>query len=80
MTEGTVKLFSVIGLDCSDMTFCFGVIDNGSAFCIKKKCNIRTHTSVKMSFAGQDSSCVFIRRNIPGSVFSEPKLNLSKIR
>ena len=32
-----------------------------------------------MSFAGDDDSFVFIRRNIPGSVFSQPKLSSSKI-
>ena len=39
VTEGIVppgKLFSVIGIDCSDVLYCFGVIGNGSAFCIKK--------------------------------------------
>ena len=78
MTEGTVKLFSVIDIDCSDPTYCFGVIGNGSAFCIKKKCSVKTHLNVKMSFAGCDESVVFIRRNIPGSVFTKPKLSRSK--
>ena len=32
-----------------------------------------------MSFAGSHDSFVFIRRNIPGSVFSEPKLLSSKL-
>jgi hypothetical protein len=77
MTEGTVpaKLFSDIDIDCSDTSFCFDVIGNGSAFCIKKNCPVKTHASVKMSFAGLDKSFVFIRRNIPGSVFSEPKMS-----
>ena len=79
MTEGTVKFFSVIDIDCSDPTYCFGVIGNGSAFCIKKKCAVKTHLNAKMSFAGCDESFVFIRRNIPGSVFTEPKLSRSKI-
>ena len=32
-----------------------------------------------MSFAGNDESFVFVRRNIPGSVFSQPKLASDKI-
>ena len=81
MIEGTApaKLFSVIYIDCSDTSYCFGVIGNGSAFCIKKNCSVQTHTSVKMLFTGLERSFVFIRRNIPGSVFSEPKLSTSKI-
>jgi hypothetical protein len=83
MTEGTVppKLFSVIGIDCSDLSYCFGVIGNhGVAFCIKKNCPaVKSHASIKMSFVGIDESYVFIRRNIPGSVFSEPKLSTDKI-
>ena len=79
--EGTVpvKLFSVLDIDCSDMTYCFGIINNGSSFCIKRNCSTKIHETVKMSFAGKDVSFVFIRRNIPGSVFSEPKLLTSKI-
>ena len=61
------------------MTYCFGIINNGSSFCIKRNCSTKIHETVKMSFAGKDVSFVFIRRNIPGSVFSEPKLLTSKI-
>jgi hypothetical protein len=46
-TEGTGKLFSVIDIDCSDSTYCFGVIGNGSAFCIKKRCTVKTHATCK---------------------------------
>ena len=74
-----LKLCSVVDIDCSDMTYCFGIIKNGSAFCIKKGRTTRTHASNKMSFAGCTDSFVFIRRNIPGSVFSDPKLLSSKI-
>ena len=73
-----MKAFSVICIDCSDVTYCFGVIKNGSAFCIKKNCSIKSHATAKMTFAGDDDSFVFIRRNIPGSVFSQPKLSSSK--
>ena len=38
-----------------------------------------THASAKMSFAGLNKLFVFIRRNIPGSVFTEPKVSSSKI-
>ena len=75
----TFQLFSVLDIDCSDMTYCFGVIGNGSSFCIKRGCTTGTHASNKMSFAGSHDSFVFIRRNIPGSVFSEPKLLSSKL-
>ena len=78
---GTVsfKSFSIVNLDCSDPSYCFGVIGNGGSFCIKKNCGIKSHGLVKMPFAGVDDSFVFICRNIPGSVFSEPKLSSSKI-
>jgi hypothetical protein len=82
VTEGTVpvKLFSVIDIDCLDtLLYCFGVIGTGSAFCVKKNCNVKIHANVKVSFAGLDESFVFIRRNIPGSVFSEPKLASKKV-
>ena len=79
MTEGSVKLFAVIDIDCSDTTYCFGVIGNGSAFCIKRKCPVKAHLTTKMSFAGLEESYIFIRRNIPGSVFTEPKLSSSKV-
>ena len=81
MTEGTVstKSVAVIDIDCSDTLYCFGVIGNGGAFCIKTNCKVRSHASAKMPFAGVDDSFVFIRRNIPGSVFSQPKLASSKI-
>ena len=81
MTEGTVsaKSFAVIDIDCSDSTYCFGIIGNGGAFCIKTNCKTRTHATSKMSFAGVDDYFVFIRRNIPGSVFTQPKLASSKI-
>ena len=80
-TEGTVplKLCSVVDIDCCDTSYCFGIIKNGSAFCIKKGCTTKTHASNKMPFAGCTDSFVFIRRNIPGSVFSDPKLLSSKI-
>ena len=80
-SEGTVpvKMFSVLDIDCSDRTYCFGVISNASAFCIKRNCTVKSHAGVKMSFAGSDLSFMFIRRNIPGSVFSEPKLLTSKV-
>jgi hypothetical protein len=55
------------------------VIGTGSAFCVKKNCNVKIHANVKVSFAGVDESFVFIRRNIPGSVFSEPKLSSEKV-
>jgi hypothetical protein len=74
-----VKLFSVIDVDCSDSTYCFGVIGNGSAFCVRKRCTVKTHSTVKMSFAGRNESFVFIRRNVHGSAFSEPKLAASKV-
>ena len=80
LSEGTVpNSFAVIDVDCSDSTYCFGVIKNGSAFCIKKNCSVKSHATAKMSFAGDDDSFVFIRRNIPGSAFSQPKLSSSKI-
>jgi hypothetical protein len=81
MTEGTVKLyFLVVDIDCSDSTYCFGVIGNGSAFCVKKKCSVKMHLNVKMSFAGLDESLIIIWRKIHGLVFtSKPKLAISKI-
>ena len=80
-SEGTVsvKIFLVLDIDCLDMTYCFGVISNGSAFCIKRNCTVESHAGVKMLFAGSDLSFMFICRNIPGSVFSEPKLLTSKV-
>lgn len=79
--EGTAMTtsFSVIDIDCSDTTYCFGVIKNGSAFCPKRNCGVKSHATVKMPFAGDIDSFVFIRRNIPGSVFSQPKVSSSKI-
>ena len=79
MTEGTVKLFSLIDIDGSDPAVCFGLIGNGSAFCLKKRCNVKTHSSSKMTFAGLKESFAFIRCNAQGSVFSEPKLSTSKL-
>ena len=40
--EGTVSStsFSVIDINCSDKNLCFGVIGRGSAFCIRKNCNV----------------------------------------
>jgi hypothetical protein len=70
----SMQLFSVLDIDFFDMTYCFGVIGNGSSFCIKRGCTTGTHASYKMSFAGSHESFVFIHRNIPGSVFSDPKL------
>ena len=61
------------------MTYCFGVIGNRSAFCIKQNCKTGSHVGNKMPFAGTGDSYVFIRRNIPGTVFSDPKLLSSKI-
>ena len=79
--EGTVvaKLFSVVDIDCSDTAYCFGIIGNGSAFCIKNKCKVKTHANVKLSFAGTTKSFIFIRRNIPGSVFCEPRLPVGRV-
>ena len=81
VSEGTVpsELFSVIAIDCSDMTFCFGAMCNRSSFCIKRNCTTKIHATSKMLFAGTSDSYVFIRRNIPGSVFVEPKLLSTKI-
>ena len=80
-TEGIVpgKLFSIINLDCSDGLYCFGVIGNGSAFCIKRNCGVKAHANSKVTFSGLTDSFVFIRRNIPGTVFCEPKLSTAKI-
>ena len=80
-TEGTVpiKLFSVLDIDCSDMTYRFGVIQNAGAFCIKRNYSVKSHAGSIMLFAGTDESFVFIRRQIPGSVYSEPKLLTSKV-
>ena len=80
-TEGIVpgKLFSIINLDCSDGLYCFGVIGNGSAFCIKRNCGVKAHANSKVTFSGLTDSFVFIRRNIPGTVFCEPKLSTGKI-
>ena len=61
------------------MTYCFGVINNASAICIKRNCLVKSHAGSKVSCAGTDESFVFIRRNIPGSVFCEPKLLTSKV-
>ena len=79
--EGTVpgKLFSIIDIDCSDYSYCFGVIGNGSAFCIRKNCPVKIHASVKVTFCGNPESFVFIRRAIPGTVFCEPRLTSSKV-
>ena len=80
--EGTVpmKLFSVVEIECSDMTYCFGIINNASTICIKRNwCPVKSHAGFKVSCAGTDESFVFTRRNIPGSVFCEPKLLTSKV-
>ena len=79
--EGTVpgKLFSVIDIDYLDYFYCFGVIGNGSAFCTRRNCPVKTHASVKVTFCGKSESFVFIRRIIPGTVFCEPKLASVKI-
>jgi hypothetical protein len=83
MTESTVpvKLLAVIGIDCSDLTYCSGVIGNGSAFCIKPNCIVKTHSIVKMSFAGLlAESFVFIRQNIPSSELGVLSTTVSKIK
>ena len=79
MPEGTVKLFAVLDLDCSDLSFCFGIIGTGSAFCVRRNCRIKAHANFKVSFAGAPESFVFICRNIPGTVFREPKLSSDKV-
>ena len=79
--EGTVvvKLFSIVDIDCADTDYCFGIIGNGSAFCIKRNCKVKTHANVKLSYAGTARSYIFIRRNIPGTVFCEPKLPVERV-
>ena len=80
--EGTtsLKLYSVIDINCSDETLCFGVIKKvASAFCIRRNCTTRSHLDEKMSWAGTDGSFVFIRRQITNTVFSEPRLPTSKV-
>jgi len=73
------KLFSVSVIDCCDRTLCFGMIGTGSAFCIKKGCSVKSHLSAKLPLAGQSGVFVFICRNIPGTVFSEPYLLVERI-
>ena len=79
--EGTVvaKLFSVVDIDCSDSDYCFGIIGNGSAFCIKRNCKVKSHVNVKLSYAGTSKSFFFILRNIPGTVFCEPRLPVERV-
>ena len=75
VSEGAVPIesFSVIDIDCLDVTFCFGAMYDRDSFCIKRNCTAKIHASSEMSFAGRSDSFVFICRNIPGSVFVEPK-------
>ena len=81
--EGTVpvsvKSFSVVVIDCSDDTVCFGSVGAGGSICVRSKCGIKSHTLSKSKFAGRSAAYAFIQRGIPGSVFSEPHLEVRSI-
>jgi hypothetical protein len=80
--QGTssAKLYEVSeDIDCSDDTLCFGLIGAGSAFCVRKNCSVRSHAHSKFSLAGTAGTYVFIRRNVPGTVFACPSLSLDRI-
>jgi hypothetical protein len=78
LEEGTVpmlsKLFSVVVIDCSDKSVCFGLVGAGGSICIRRDCRIKSHMSSKSKFSRGNLSIVFIQRGVPGSVFVDPYL------
>ena len=81
--EGTTSskfLYSVSDdIDCSDVTLCFGMIGAGSSFCVRRNCSIGKHAVSKFPLAGTTGRYVFIRRNVPATVFAKPCLFVDRI-
>jgi hypothetical protein len=83
--EGTVipfslsKSFSIVVVDCSDLSLCYGLIGAGGAVCVKQNCGVKNHFVSKARFSGQERSIVFIERGTPGTVFAEPSLDVAGI-
>ena len=66
-------------IDCSDVSLCFGMIGGGSSICVRRNCTVAKHASSKFPLVGTSGKFVFIRKNVPGTVFSRPSLSLDKI-
>ena len=76
-----LKSYSVIGVDRSNPTICFGSVGIGSAsFCIRRSCGIKAHADTKTKFwDSEHDTRVFIVRGTGGTVFAEPSIGFSQI-
>ena len=80
--EGTTspKLYGVSDdIDCSNVKICFGLIGGNSGICVRQNCSTRAHAISKFPLAGSAGRFVFIRRNVPETVFATPFLSVDKI-
>ena len=70
------KLYSVIGIQASDSSVCFGSVGVGNAsFCIRKGCTVKAHSETKVQpWVGLSSNRVFIVRAPGSTVFLEPSV------
>lgn len=66
------KLFPVVKILCSDNRMCFGKIEAGGAFYIRRDCSVKAHGDSKAPFAGLDMEYVFICQLAGTSAFVEP--------
>jgi hypothetical protein len=76
-----LKSYSVISVEGSNPTICFGSVGIGSAsFCVRKNCGVKAHVDTKTKlWDSQDNTRVFIVRGTGGTVFAEPSIGLSQV-
>ena len=80
---GGVKLYSVGSVAGWNSSFCFGLVGKGfGSFCVRKGCDVQSHTQRKCEFQGKDMTCVFIIREQGDDVatmFTTPFVDESKV-
>ena len=74
------KLFSLVKLDRSDKSICFGMVGLGSTFCFRSNCQTKSHLEHKApSSKGSGHIVVIQQRASSMTAFPQPYLEADKI-
>ena len=73
------KEYSVFSVRGTDPAVCFGLLGTAggktAAFCVREKCNVKSHAESKFDFIGTEKTCIFISRGVSTSMFTLPSVS-----